>query len=73
MTEVTKEAQKFITLRNQIQEAENYDKTYKQLEWPEVKDFNWGTDYFDKISENNEKTALIFVDSEGVEEKVSFD
>lgn len=73
MTEVTKDAQKFITLRNQIQEAKSYNKTYKQLEWPEVKTFNWGTDYFDKISENNEKTALIFVDSEGVEEKVSFD
>ncbi len=73
MKDFTKDAQKFIRLRDEVQNAENYTNIFNQFEWPEVKEFNWGTDYFDKISENNKKTALIYADSEGNETKVSFD
>ncbi len=73
MENFTKDAQKFIRLRNEVQSAENYTDIFKQFEWPEVKEFNWATDYFDKISENNKKTALIYADSDGNEIKVSFD
>jgi acetyl-CoA synthetase len=67
------DAQKFIELREYVQNAQNYNEIYKNFEWPEITEFNWGTDYFDKIAANNEKTALIYVDSEGNEIKVSFD
>ena len=67
------DAQKFIELRDYVQNAQNYNEIYKNFEWPEITEFNWGTDYFDKIAANNEKTALIYVDSEGNEIKVSFD
>ncbi len=73
MKDFTKDAQKFIRLRNEVQNTENYTDIFNQFEWPEVKEFNWGTDYFDIISENNKKTALIYADSEGNEIKVSFD
>lgn len=73
MKEMSHDAQKFFDLRNFLLDVKSYDEAVKGFHWPRITKFNWALDYFDKIAEGNDKTALIFSDTEGNEEKVSFD
>jgi acetyl-CoA synthetase len=46
----------------------------EEFVWPDVgPSFNWATDWFDRIAEGNERTALWIVEDDGREERVSFD
>jgi len=40
--------------------------------WPELDEFNWALDYFDRISEGNGATALYIVDEDGREHVRTF-
>jgi len=73
MNEVSHDANKFLELRDFIFNAKNYEEAVKGFHWPRLTKFNWAIDYFDKMAESNQKTALIFADTEGNEEKVTFD
>lgn len=67
------DAQKFYNLRNFLLNVKNYNEAVEDFRWPRITKFNWALDYFDKIAEGNDKTALIFADVEGNEEYISFD
>ena len=73
MKEMSHDAQKFFDLRNFILNVKSYEEAVEGFRWPRITKFNWALDYFDKIAEGNDKTALIFADTEGKEEKISFD
>ncbi len=73
MKEITHDAQKFFDLRKFVQNVKNYEEAYKGFKWPRITKFNWALDYFDKIAEGNQKTALIYADTDGNEAKISYD
>ncbi len=69
----TTDAQKFLNLRNQLQQAKSYDEALKIFQWPTMTKFNWASEYFDEMAKGNNKTALIYADTEGNERQVSFE
>ncbi len=73
MKEITHDAQKFFTLRDFVQKAKSYEEAYNGFKWPRITKFNWATDYFDKIAQDNDKAALIFVENDDTETIVSYD
>lgn len=73
MKEITHDAKKFFDLRDFILNVKSYEEAVKGFKWPRITKFNWATDYFDIIAENNNKTALIFADTDGNEESVTFE
>ncbi|MBV8535322.1 MAG: AMP-binding protein [Alphaproteobacteria bacterium] len=50
---------------------EDYTAAYEGFRWPELREFNWALDYFDRVAAGNERTALWIVE-EGGETKLSF-
>ncbi len=50
---------------------EDYAAAYQGFRWPQLSEFNWALDYFDRIAAGNERPALWIVD-EGRETKLSF-
>ncbi len=64
---------KFLKLRNALQQITSYEEALKIFQWPTMSKFNWATDYFDEMAKHNNKTALIYADTDGNERKVSFD
>jgi len=67
------EVNKFLAARDFLhQHRTDYDAAVSGFNWPELDKFNWATDYFDKISENNAKIGLCIVEEDGREEKLSF-
>jgi len=73
MKKISHDAQKFFDLRDFILNVKSYDAAVEGFKWPRMTKFNWALDYFDKMANGNNKTALIFADTEGKEIKVSFD
>ncbi len=73
MKKISHDAQKFFDLRDFVLNVKSYEKAVEGFKWPRITKFNWALDYFDTIAEGNDKTALIFADTKGKEEKVSFD
>ena len=66
------EVEKFLEMRDFLMNVSNYDEAVKGFKWPVISKFNWAIDYFDKIAENNNNTALIFASETGEERKISF-
>ncbi len=73
MKKISHDAQKFFDLRDFVLNVKSYEEAVKGFKWPRITKFNWALDYFDVMAEGNNKTALIFADTNGKEEKVSFD
>ncbi len=73
MKQFSPDAQKFLELRDFVQQVQSYEEAVKGFQWPRLTKFNWATDYFDKIAENNDKPALIYADTEGNESIRTFD
>ena len=42
------------------------------FEWPRFDQFNWATDYFDRIAAGNERPALRVIDDHGADDSVSY-
>jgi acetyl-CoA synthetase len=53
-----------------LQHREDHDRAYAEFSWPEVGEFNWALDWFDRIG--TEATALWVVEEGGAEQKLSF-
>jgi acetyl-CoA synthetase len=52
---------------------EDYDTAYRDFRWPEVDEFNWALDWFDRLAaEGGERLALWIVEEDGSERKCSF-
>ncbi|MFI9102568.1 AMP-binding protein [Streptomyces fildesensis] len=51
---------------------EEYATAYAGFRWPEPEYFNWALDWFDRIAEDNDRTALWIVEEDGSEGVFSF-
>ena len=51
---------------------EDYAAAYAGFEWPRPERFNWALDWFDRIADGNDRTALHIVEEDGSERKLSF-
>lgn len=62
----------FLEARHLLLNADNYEYAKSNFEWPKIEEFNWATEFFDKIAEESTNPAIVLVDDEGLEEKISF-
>lgn len=63
----------FLAARDFLQQHRtDYDAAVKGFQWPQLSQFNWATDYFDRMAENNSKTGLLIVEEDGQETRLSF-
>jgi acetyl-CoA synthetase len=73
MKKPSPDAQNFFDLRDFVLNVKTYEEAVAGFKWPRITKFNWAIDYFDIMAKGNNKTALIFADTNGKEEKVSFE
>lgn len=52
---------------------EDYDTAYSQFQWPVLDEFNWALDYFDRMAQGNKNTALLIINEDGNEHRLSFE
>ncbi|GAA0447566.1 AMP-binding protein [Streptomyces sp. NPDC046215] len=52
---------------------EDYPAAREGFAWPRPREFNWALDWFDRIAEGNDRTALWIVEEDGTEARHSFD
>jgi acetyl-CoA synthetase len=50
----------------------DYTTAYRGFAWPQLTEFNWALDYFDRMAAENNKPALWIVEESGSEQKISF-
>lgn len=50
----------------------DYDAARKGFQWPQLDNFNWALDYFDRLAEGNDRPALWIIEESGSEQKISF-
>src|SRR3954462_9219611 len=51
----------------------DYEKAVGTFAWPTLAGtFNWATDWFDVIAQDNDRTALWIVEQDGGEQRISF-
>ncbi|MDR3452886.1 MAG: AMP-binding protein [Rhodoferax sp.] len=50
----------------------DYATAYRDFRWPELTEFNWALDHFDRMAAGNDKPALWIVEESGEERKLSF-
>lgn len=55
-----------------VQHREDYETVYSRFRWPQLENFNWALDHFDRQAEDNRRTALWLVDEDGSETRLSF-
>ncbi|MFP5346769.1 MAG: AMP-binding protein [Actinomycetes bacterium] len=54
---------------------EDYDAARQQFRWPELDEFNWGFDWFDRVAhdpQTAEREALVVVEEDGTEARVTY-
>lgn len=56
-----------------IEHRDDYDTAYREFRWPELDNFNWALDYFDRYARGNQRLALWLVDEDGSDEKLTYD
>ena len=63
MTSNTRSAQAFLDARDLLlRHRTDYERAYREFEWPKLDTFNWALDYFDVIARGNDNSALWIVD-----------
>lgn len=65
-------SREFITARDFLLSAKNYQEAKTGFNWPTPDNFNWALNYFDQLADKCTNPALEYVDDLGVEKKVSF-
>ncbi|MFH8366761.1 AMP-binding protein [Streptomyces sp. NPDC018031] len=55
-----------------LRHREDYAAAYRGFGWPRPEHFNWALDWFDRIAEGNDRTALHIVEEDGRETRLSF-
>jgi acetyl-CoA synthetase len=48
------------------------EAAYRGFRWPELQNFNWALDYFDRLAEGKDQVALWIVEETGLETKLTF-
>jgi len=66
------DSNKFLEARKTLQQARSYEEARRSFRWPDLIHFNWALDYFDRMAEGNDRTALVWVDECGTEIRRSF-
>lgn len=51
----------------------DYDTARAEFEWPRLDTCNWALDWFDSMADGNDELALLGIDDDGTEHKVTFD
>ncbi|MGW8377088.1 AMP-binding protein [Streptomyces sp. ODS28] len=51
----------------------DYDAARAAFSWPRPEHFNWALDWFDRIAEGSERTALHIVEEDGTEIRIGYD
>ena len=46
---------------------EDYDFAWRHFHWPQLDEFNWALDYFDRVAAGNSRPALEIVAADGSE------
>jgi acetyl-CoA synthetase len=63
----------FIELRDRLLcEEISHTQALQSFHWPEVRHFNWASDYFDRTALNNHRPALRVVDDAGRDSELSY-
>jgi acetyl-CoA synthetase len=65
-------AQEFVTARDFLLAAKNYEEAKAGFNWPGPDNFNWALNYFDQLADKCTNPALEYLDDRGIEKKVSF-
>ncbi len=55
-----------------LEHREDYRAARDGFRWPRPEHFNWALDWFDRIAERTDRTALWIVEEDGTEAKLSF-
>ncbi|NNF54929.1 MAG: AMP-binding protein [Acidimicrobiales bacterium] len=67
------DADVFLTTRDFLQHNRtDYSTAAAGFDWPEFSQFNWATDYFDRIAAGNEQLALHIVEETGRVSKLTY-
>jgi len=65
--------ERFIRARDFLQQHRtDYATAYREYRAPELDEFNWALDYFDRQAEDNATPALWVVEEDGSERKISY-
>ncbi|QDG53447.1 AMP-binding protein [Persicimonas caeni] len=56
-----------------LDQRTDYDTARAEFEWPRLDTFNWALDWFDPMAEGNDELALLGIDDDGTQHKVTFD
>ncbi|ATY12528.1 AMP-dependent synthetase [Amycolatopsis sp. AA4] len=68
--------QAFRAARDYLQaHREDYETAYREFAWPQLDEFNWATDWFDRIAAdpaNAQRYALWIVEEDGAENRWTF-
>ncbi|MEU7261859.1 AMP-binding protein [Streptomyces rimosus] len=56
-----------------LRHREDYDGARKGFTWPRPAYFNWALDWFDRIADGNDRTALHIVEEDGTQTRHTFD
>jgi acetyl-CoA synthetase len=66
-------SERFLAARNfLLQYRTDYERAYREFEWPELVEFNWALDYFDVMARDNDDPALWIVANGAENLKLSF-
>ena len=44
---------------------DDYDFAYRHFRWPQLDEFNWALDYFDRMAAGNSRPALRVLEEDG--------
>ncbi|MDJ1136906.1 AMP-binding protein [Streptomyces iconiensis] len=73
-TEATEATEAFRAARDiLLRHRTDYAAARAEFAWPRPAHFNWALDWFDRIAEGNEGTALHIVEEDGEELSITFD
>ena len=63
----------FLAARDLLVElADDYDAARERFSWPQLDEWNFALDWFDRVAENNDAPALWIVEEDGSESKFSY-
>ncbi|MDE2161436.1 MAG: AMP-binding protein, partial [Burkholderiales bacterium] len=67
------EQESFTNLRDALQRDRlDWERAYREFAWPQLQEFNWALDHFDRQAQGNETPALWIVDEDGREDRISY-
>jgi acetyl-CoA synthetase len=63
----------FVELRDRLLRRDiSHAQAAQSFHWPAIRDFNWASDYFDRMAAGNDGPALRVVDDAGRDVSLSF-